>query len=147
MLYSLEQQNERFLHKHSFRNRCAAAPIAVMGDGQMERISLVAAKQLRRNVKHMENQHNTNAEPDMLPEYDFSGKQGVRGKYFQAPRQGHTVRITQEDGSVTTQHFTLEDGAVLLAPDVCMYFPDSDRVNQALRGLIQLIPQEQRKAI
>ena len=57
------------------------------------------------------------------------------------------MRITQEDGSVTTQYFTLEDGAVLLAPDVRKYFPDSDSVNQALRGLIQLIPQEQHKAI
>ena len=90
----------------------------------------------------MKNQHNSNAEPDMLPEYDFSGKKGVRGKYYQAYRQGHTVRVIQEDGNVITQYFTLEDGAVLLAPDVRKYFPDSDSVNQALRGLIQLIPQE-----
>lgn len=48
----------------------------------------------------------------MLPEYDFSGKQGVRGKYYQAYHQGHTVRVTQEDGAVTTQYFTLEEGAV-----------------------------------
>ena len=90
----------------------------------------------------MKNQHNSNVEPDMLPEYDFSGKKGVRGKYYQAYRQGHTVRVIQEDGNVITQYFTLEDGAVLLAPDVRKYFPDSDSVNQALRGLIQLIPQE-----
>lgn len=76
----------------------------------------------------------------MLPEYDFSGQQGVRGKYYAAYQQGHTVRITEADGSVTTQYFTLEDGAVLLAPDVREYFPDSESVNQALRGLIRLIP-------
>jgi len=43
---------------------------------------------------------------DMLPEYDFSG--GVRGKHYQAYRQGHTVKIHQSDGSVTIQHFKLE---------------------------------------
>ncbi|MEZ4706337.1 MAG: hypothetical protein R3A44_03985 [Caldilineaceae bacterium] len=94
----------------------------------------------------MKNQPNPNTEPDMLPEYDFSGKTGVRGKYYQAYRQGHTVRVIQEDGNVITHYFTLEDGAVLLAPDVRKYFPDSDSVNQALRGLIQLIPQEPQTA-
>lgn len=79
-------------------------------------------------------------EPEMLPEYDFTGKKGIRGKYHQAYQQGHTVRIYQEDGTVVTQYFTLEEGAVLLAPDVREYFPDSDSVNQALRGLIRLIP-------
>ena len=78
-------------------------------------------------------------EVDMLPEYDFSGKKGVRGKYYQAYQQGHTVRIHQEDGSITTQYFTLEEGAVLLAPDVRKYFPDSESVNLALRRLIGLI--------
>jgi hypothetical protein len=53
----------------------------------------------------------------MLPEYDLRGKKGVRGKYYRAYRQGHTVRIYQDDGSVSVQHFTLEDGAVLLEPD------------------------------
>ncbi|WP_446009679.1 hypothetical protein [Candidatus Electrothrix sp.] len=77
---------------------------------------------------------------DMLPEYDLSGKKGVRGKYYRAYQEGHTVRIQQEDGSVATQYFTLEDGAVLLTPDVRKYFPDSESVNQALRGLISLIP-------
>lgn len=83
-----------------------------------------------------------NSDTDMLPEYDFRGKKGVRGKYFQASKKGHTVRVTEKDGTVVTQHFTLEDGAVLLAPDVRKYFPDSESVNDALRGLIQLIPQE-----
>lgn len=95
----------------------------------------------------MKNQHNSDTERDMLPEYDFSDKKGVRGKYYQTYRQGHTVRVTQEDGSVITHYFTLEDGAVLLAPDVQRYFPDSESVNQALRSLIQLIPKEPQKAI
>lgn len=79
-------------------------------------------------------------EPEMLPEYDFTGKKGVRGKYYHAYQQGHTVRIHQEDGTVVTQYFTLEEGAVLLEPDVREYFPDSERVNQGLRGLIRLLP-------
>ncbi len=65
----------------------------------------------------------------MLLEHDFSGSQGVRGKYDKACEQEHTVRIIEEDGRVSTQHFTLEEGAVLLAPDVRKYFPYSDRVN------------------
>ena len=79
---------------------------------------------------------------EMLPEYDFTGKQGERGKYYQACQQGHTVRIREEDGSVTVQYFTLEEGAVILAPDVRAYFPDSESVNRALRALIAIAPQK-----
>ena len=86
-------------------------------------------------------QSNPAAEVDMHAEYDFSGKQGERGKYFQAYQAGHIVHIHHGDGTVSTQYFTLEEGAVLLAPDVRTYFPDSESVNQALRGLIELIPQ------
>jgi len=75
---------------------------------------------------------------DMLPEYDFSG--GVRGKHFRAYRKGHTVKIHEADGSVTVQHFTLGEGAVMIEPDVRQYFPDSKAVNKALRTLISLIP-------
>ena len=93
------------------------------------------------------NSHKSTTEPEMLPEYNFNGKQGVRGKYDQAYRQGHTVKITEEDGTVTTQYFTLEEGAVLLLPDIRKYFPDSESVNQALCGLIKLIPQEPKEAV
>ncbi len=54
---------------------------------------------------------------DMKPEYDFTGCAGVRGKYANEYRRGHTVTIHREDGSTTTQHFSLEDGAVLLEPN------------------------------
>ena len=77
---------------------------------------------------------------DMLPEYDFSG--GVRGKHYKAYREGHTVKIYQSDGTVAIQYFTLEEGSVMLEPDVQEYFPDSEAVNRALRGLIALIPQK-----
>ena len=84
-------------------------------------------------------------EEPMLSEYDFSGKPGVRGKYHQANQQGHTVRIREADGTVTVQYYTLEEGAILLEPDVREYFPDSQSVNQALRSLIALIPKPQPK--
>jgi len=77
---------------------------------------------------------------DMLQEYDFSGKQGERGKYYQAYRQGHSVKIHKDDGTIETHYFTLEDGAVMLEPEVSAYFPDSEAANRALRGLIALIP-------
>jgi hypothetical protein len=42
-------------------------------------------------------------EDDLLPEYDFS--KGVRGKYYQAYQQGHSVTISHQDGTTTTQYF------------------------------------------
>jgi hypothetical protein len=81
----------------------------------------------------------------MLPEYDFRGKKGVRGKHCRAYRQGHTVRVHQDDGTVVERHFALEEGAVMLEPDVRAYFPTSESVNQALRCLITLIPKGQRR--
>jgi hypothetical protein len=86
-----------------------------------------------------------NEKPDMLPEYDFTGRKGVRGKYYQAYRQGHQVRVRQADGTVTVKYFTLADGAVMLEPDVREYFPDADKVNSALRSLIALIPDKSPK--
>lgn len=80
----------------------------------------------------------------MLPEYDFSG--AVRGKHYRKYCEGHTVSIREEDGSVVEHHYTLEDGAVMLAPDVRRYFPDSDSVNEALRALIKLIPHKRKSA-
>jgi hypothetical protein len=77
------------------------------------------------------NEHND----DLMPEYDFSN--GVRGKHYQAYRQGHSVTIHKKDGTTETQHFTLADGAIMLDPDVRAYFQDNDSVNQALRTLIQ----------
>jgi hypothetical protein len=77
---------------------------------------------------------------EMLPEYDFTGMKGVRGKYFKDYRQGHTVKIHQPDGSISTQHFTLEDGAVILEPDLRPYFPTAESVNTALRALVAIIP-------
>ena len=82
----------------------------------------------------------TAPDDEMLPEYDFSGRKGVRGKYYQRYRQGHTVRVRHEDGSISVRPFKLEDGAVLLDPDVRAYFPDSDAVNRALRALIEIMP-------
>ena len=79
---------------------------------------------------------------NMKPEYNFVGKKGVRGKYYRAYRKGHKVKIEREDGTVTVQYFTLEDGAVMQEPDVRKYFPDSEAVNKALRSLISLIPSQ-----
>ncbi len=79
----------------------------------------------------------------MRPEYDFKNmKGGVRGKHYKAYRAGHTVKIHKTNGTTTVQHFTLEEGAVLLEPDVREYFPDSETVNQTLRALISLLPKK-----
>jgi hypothetical protein len=85
------------------------------------------------------NQPSSSDDP-MLPEYDLSNKEGVRGKYYKAYQQGHATKICEEDGKITVQYFTMQDGAIILAPDVREYFPDADSVNNALRSLIALIP-------
>jgi len=66
--------------------------------------------------------------------YDFS--QGIRGKHYRAYRAGHIVRVRKADGSIEERHFTLEDGAVVLDPDLKIRFPNSEAVNKALRSLI-----------
>ena len=53
-------------------------------------------------------------ERDMLDEYDFSG--GVRGKYAQRYREGTNI--------------------VRLDDDVAELFPNSEKVNEALRSFI-----------
>ena len=84
---------------------------------------------------------------EMRPEYDFSQMKGaVRGKYYKAYRAGHKVVIHQEDGTSSVQYFKLEDGAVMLEPDVKKYFSDSESVNKALRSLISIIPSKKRSS-
>jgi hypothetical protein len=78
---------------------------------------------------------------DMKAEYDFSRMKGaVRGKYYKAYRDGHKVVIHQADGTASVQYFQLEEGAVMLEPDVRKYFSSSEAVNKALRSLIAIIP-------
>jgi hypothetical protein len=73
------------------------------------------------------------SEPDdMLPEYDLKGKKGVRGKYGKsrkALQKGYSVRVLNEDGSVTVRDFVPKENTVLRDPDVKVYFPDSESVN------------------
>jgi len=93
-------------------------------------------KQRPPSVKSMKKQKTENDTEEMRPEYELSGKKGVRGKYYQAYRQGHTVRVHKANGTIDVKYFTLEDGAVMLEPDVQRHFPDSRSVNRALRKLI-----------
>lgn len=72
----------------------------------------------------------------MRDEYDFS--QGVRGKHAKALQNGHKTVINKSDGSTVTT----ETRPIILAPDVQVYFPDTESVNQALRGLIALVPEK-----
>lgn len=90
----------------------------------------------------MQKANNLPRNDDMLPEYDFKGKKGVRGKYAKDMKQGYTVRVTNEDGTVTVKHFMPRENAILLDPDVRVYFPDSESVNRALGSLIALIPEK-----
>ena len=62
---------------------------------------------------------NNETEDDIRLEYDFSG--GIRGKHYQAYRQGTNL--------------------VPLDPDVANMFPDAIAVNEALRLLVKLAKQ------
>jgi hypothetical protein len=94
-------------------------------------------------MKKKKSSHQESEDHDMLPEYEF--KDGIRGKHYKAYRKGHTVKIHKIDGATTVQYFKLEDGAVMLEPDVREYFSDSEAVNKALRSLIALIPGKKRR--
>ena len=54
----------------------------------------------------------------MKKEYDFTGVTGIRGKYHEAYRKGHTATVHNDDGTATVHYFTQEEGAVMLEPDV-----------------------------
>ena len=64
-----------------------------------------------------------NNDSDMLEEYDFS--KGVRGKYAKRYAKGTNV--------------------VLIDPDVAEFFPDRESVNEALRSLINIIKERQKR--
>ena len=76
----------------------------------------------------------------MLPEYDFTGQKPVRGKYYLGRQKGYTVRVRNEDGTVTVRHY---GPTITLDVDVAAYFPDSESVNKALRTLISIVPNKQ----
>lgn len=71
---------------------------------------------------------------EMLPEYDFSGRKSVRGKYAKAMREGYSVRIYKGKKLVSDQFFAAIDH------DVQEHFQDSKAVNKALRTLISIFP-------
>ncbi len=95
-------------------------------------------------MKKSKTQEPTTVE-DVRREYEFSAmKGGVRGKYYEAYRKGHKVVIHKEDGADSVQYFKLEEGAVMLEPEVRKYFPDSAAVNKALKSLIEILPEKKR---
>ena len=96
---------------------------------------------MNQRLTSMTESERQTADDEMLSEYDFSG--GVRGKHHQAYRRGYQVTIHKMDGTTEVRDFVLPEGAVVLAPDVCAYFPDAEAVNRTLRGLIRLVPQQQ----
>jgi hypothetical protein len=59
---------------------------------------------------------------DMLPEYDFS--KGIRGKY--------------------TKRYSKGTNIVMIEPELSKYFPDQKSVNDALRGLTEIIKRKKK---
>jgi len=88
--------------------------------------------------KSMHNKLPPNDDTSIRNEYDFSG--GIRGKHYPQMSNGYKIIVHHPDGTSTIQEITPEKGAVILAPDVQKYFPDSESVNATLRTLIKLVP-------
>lgn len=86
---------------------------------------------------------NETVKDEMRPEYDFRG--ATRGKHYKPLHKGYSVHIHKTDGTTVVKHFKLEEGTVMLQPDVREHFPDSESVNTALRSLIHLMSQMPRK--
>lgn len=82
----------------------------------------------------MSNKH----KDEMLEEYDFRGKKGVRGKYHKALQEGYKTVIHKLDGSTLVR----ETRPIFLAPDLQEKFPTSESVNRALRELIELVSEK-----
>lgn len=70
----------------------------------------------------------------MKDEYDFRGKQSVRGKYYKTIQKGYKTIIHKSDGSTVVT----ETRPIFLDEDVQKYFPDSKAVNNALRELLAI---------
>ena len=79
---------------------------------------------------------------DMRAEYDFTG--GVRGKHYRAMQAGYIITIHKSDGTTVVKDVMPKEGAVVIEPDIRMYFPDSGSVNKALRCLIPLLSKKRR---
>ncbi len=79
-----------------------------------------------------------NSRDEMQTEYDFRGKKGVRGKYYEAMKKGYTTIVHKSDGSTIVR----ETRPIFLDDDVQKYFPDAKSVNDTLRGLIALLPEK-----
>ena len=82
-------------------------------------------------------------ESEEIRPVDFSG--GVRGKHCAAYRKGHTVKVRQDDGTISVQKFVPDSDAVVIDRDIRAYFPDAASINNALRALIGIMPHKQRK--
>jgi hypothetical protein len=87
----------------------------------------------------------TPARGGLRRDYNFTG--GVHDNRHIEYRRGHTVRVIHDDGTTTVRHYRLEDGAVLLEPDVRKVFRDSRSVNRALRCLIPLVRSKSRRRV
>lgn len=70
----------------------------------------------------------------MQAEYDFRGRKGVRGKYYEALREGHRTIIHKSDGTIAVK----EKRPIFLDEDLQARFPTSESVNRALRELISI---------
>src|ERR1044071_6754863 len=90
----------------------------------------------------MKKNTNKSQPDDILPEYKLEGKKGMREKYAKSMQKGYSVRILNEDGTVTIRDFVSKENTVVLDPDAKAYFPDSESVTQALRSLIYFIPEK-----
>jgi uncharacterized protein with HEPN domain len=105
-----------------FRNKHPEIPWAIFirfrnilaheyGESLLTRVWLAGTESVPELLNSLENylpmkKKTSKSQPgDMLPEYDLKGKKGVRGKYTKGLQKGYSVRVLNEDGTVTVRDF------------------------------------------
>jgi|SRR5712692_2830575 len=87
---------------------------------------------------------------NLKPHYDFDYSKAKPNRFAKTRdgqpvyRENFKVTIHKADGSTITRLVKSSGDVITLEPDVRTYFPDSESVNAALRGLIALVPHKRR---
>ena len=90
----------------------------------------------------------------MKAECRFDYSKAKPNRFVATPQKGkrvycesYIVTVQKADGTTEVREVTPLKDTVILEPEVRRYFPDSAAVNEALRGLIALVPQIPRKKV
>lgn len=83
---------------------------------------------------------------DALLEYILAKmKEDKSIKSYKALDEGYVVEVVNENGTTSQEKYLPVEHTMTLDPDVAKYFSDSQSVNNALNGLLALIPAKRKR--